>query len=1428
MTSQPVHPLRIQKSTPNTSPVKMGSSIPRALTELAPTERRQNSPSYNQGSPKKMAVNMDSSPFQSSPFNASEGNSSPRLFWQGRDPATPNRFNSENGIFGKREMSPSPTRRSSIERLQRASRVKNSNMFAREQKQEYDPTSIPNIERPLAKQIQGNAYGGQGLDGLRSEERGRAFGHGRAPSKDIVSPYSPTKLPLTSTVVRESPTKDQTSPMKSSLATTRFGSKFPYDEDKISSPEYSGGEHELPEGRSLHRHAKSVTFDAAPQINEYEMVTPDLSSVGTNSRENSYDSAEDDEEESYNRSGSLELDDSFDASLEDTDKTPVVGPDDWRFSNTPSNGGSSDPFGAQLEPSSPLTGSEISSPTVTRNISADHRPLPPLPGATEKRNSGLFAAAERASNVTRGTAVPAASFSKTDIQGLAGGRMPLEERLRLMMIQDDDKAKPVAETQRERRMRRGGARDRCSATPEVDDGEIKIHEDEDTLADLGDYQLPERVSRESILRKVNGHDAFTLDSEYNFSSPPPSSRLERTTAPDPDVAIPSTEDVTIADDDDSSVIIKPEEEDSEIDVYDIPEMYQGRPESRVEDYDINNSVVRDDHNGDEDLDSQYSDDTPQNKSPELESNNAPEDEGPPTPRLTAPTSDIPSVDTENKEDQASLPALPGFLDSNSFGLSLQSYMTPTPPPPPPKDETSITSEAVIEPLEAERTSTPPGTPAKYALPKPDYDGAGWGSETEEEVGTPESVVHHAVSYEESPPAESPIVPEQTATIKSSSGSKLKTRPSATPSDIMAMREARRQISTEYPIPPIPQRHRNRPSQSMERDLEDPEVVSENEGMKRIPSLKRDGLTLDIGGDLGLSLDQDFDRLIEAQKVAFNLSHYHLFDSQGYHGQVSTLQAGALKFEEIHANVTPRKQRGYLMRQNTKVVVASSGTDVEAQNFRDTRSAGNSPVKQPRPQSWTVEPWNGSPRKRSTRDSTGGRKRMPPGPAPPLPGQQSNVAGLGMVAEDAQVDVSEPDNGERGRLFVKVIGVKDLGLPLPKNERTWFALTLDNGVHCVTTAWLELGKNAPIGQEFELVVPNELEFQLTLNAKLQKPPPQRVVESPTKAKAQKPSTFSRVFTSPKKRKELEMRQKEEQQRAADKQQSEMAAKRMSQQPTAWDLLSPLAADDGSFGRSYVCLKDHEQHCFGRPYVVDVNCFNEWATEEVGGMSSVKSKTGATQTRRRAPYKVGKLELQLLFVPKPKGASDDDIPKSMNSCIRAMKEAEEAVARCHNGYLSQQGGDCPYWRRRMFKLNGSKLTAYHESTGQPRATINLANASKLIDDRRALTQKETTGRGGSRRKSGFAEEEEGYMFVEEGFRIRFGNGEVIDFYADTAKDKEGWMKVLDQCIGTSSETKNGVSWCDMVLKREDSLKRKEVRKASGEKPPRFHARTKSMII
>lgn len=91
----------------------------------------------------------------------------------------------------------------------------------------------------------------------------------------------------------------------------------------------------------------------------------------------------------------------------------------------------------------------------------------------------------------------------------------------------------------------------------------------------------------------------------------------------------------------------------------------------------------------------------------------------------------------------------------------------------------------------------------------------------------------------------------------------------------------------------------------------------------------------------------------------------------------------------------------------------------------------------------------------------------------------------------------------------------------------------------------------------------------------------------------------------------------------------------------------------------------------------------------------------------------------------------------------------------------------------------------------------------------------------------------MFIEEGFRVRFANGEVIDFYADSAADKDGWMTVLDQCIGKDSDESKTGKWCEVVLKREESLMRKKMagqpgergRKASGKSS---HSRSKSMIV
>lgn len=987
----------------------------------------------------KMALNTDSSPFQSSPL---EGKASPRLFWQNR--------NTENSPYGA--SSTSPKRRQSIERLQKASRVKNSNILAREQKPENDSGKVTQIERPLSK-VQGNAFGGTGISGYRDN---KSFAHARSESQSSIPLYSPTKSPpLTRSPPPNGPrpaSRDQASPTKSSLATSRFRSSQDQDVD-FNSSDSSYEDRELPSGKALHRHPKSVTFDAAPpQINEYEMATPDISSIASSSREGSYDSAdEDDDDDDHYFVGAEDHDDSFDATLEDTLKTPVVLPDDWRQDMAPPI---DQVFESGLLEGLPIEGLPPFAPGAmlqqdrsdSRNSNGDHRPLPPLPGMNDQRRNsnsslGLSSTAERmVGSRTLPSPPPASSFTKSDIQNIGNGKMTLEERLRLMMLTDDGKS--AAEQQRERRLRRAGTRDRAdsSATDADLPHEASVPgEEDDTLADLsalGDYQLPPKISRESIMRRVDGNQALERESDYNFSSPAPSSPertlpvpaqrtlpaeriipVERTLPADPDVPIPSTEDST-ADESDSNVQLKQEDEDD----MSITDYYQ-HSESEVEDVDDD---TREEEDSSDDSASYYSDPdqapTPQEeKENEMKDDHEKEDEEEvTTPRASSPNQHDSSIDTITEQD---LPEITVSPNHNPFTDDLQAFLLPKP--------SEFETPKVIDiPAPLER----PSTPERLTLSKPDYDGSGWGEpdedEEEEEPKTPDSVIHRPLPEPEEEEARvSPAIPETVATIKSASGSKLKTRPSATPSDIVAMREQRRHVSREVPdIPPVPERHRNR----MSRDFDSEQLLSpgsaDDEYMQRHPSFKSRSLTLDL--DLGLSLDQDFERVIESQKVNF---HQSLLSVSNFSSQAVSRQASGAKLSEqpvpgpADTNITPRKQRGYLMRQNTKVVTAS---DKDTEDIRPpTRSAGNSPVKQVRPQSWTVEPWNGQTRKKSLL-----KRPIPSGPVPPLPGQESNVAPMCTVTEeDTSTDATAEDSGERGRLFVKVMGVKDLDLPIPKSK-----------------------------------------------------------------------------------------------------------------------------------------------------------------------------------------------------------------------------------------------------------------------------------------------------------------------------------------------------------------------------------------------------------
>ena len=1079
-----------------------------------------------------MVYTNDSSPFGSSPLNNA---ASPRLFWQGRDPKSPSRFSAENENLYERVHSPSP-KRSSIENLKRASRVKNSNMFAKEHVGQYDPASSVFLDRPLAagrplnaqSQTQNTSY-----DSFRkSFSRDTRM---EAPNKrpNLASPMK-SPLKTASTFSPHGMSKNQLSPSKSSLSKANRFKDTGFDpENGIWSEDDEIGSAQLPEGRYLHRHAKSVTFDAAPpQVNEYEQATPDPSSVASGSREGSYDyDSADDDYDSFERGSSFERDDSFDASLEDTDKTPVVLPEDWRFMspeavNTQLAANFEDPFeedyGSPEPTAQPKSLNDKQYPTArvesTESSGSSSRPLPPLPppglaGVARARsersdsNNSLMAAAERASNAQRNLPSPPrpASISKADILGINANSMSLEDRLELMKIQDEDR-NAEAKHQKDIFARQTESEDREFRSEAEDDvgqmhADNAAHLDENAFAN--DYQLPPRISRESILRKIQSQTFDDIDDPYEYSSQPDSSPAHAAVL-DPDIPIASVEEttkITVTEEIEKTVVIK-QEEDDEVDMCAIPSAYEDHHPSQSEQAD-NATVISSTSPGHEEDDdaSHYSCDVSgENQSP-LPYPSSMEEEGQLTPRAQSPQ----KAEKAQQAQHMALPEFAGFMNDNDFDLSLSSYMSQSmdlsdhkSQAPPSGIATSTRDwlqrssdqlEVKHQDHEAREYVSPqvdllhrPQTPENKT---PEVDNV---DDLDSNSGTPDSVIRHPRTDESSTPEsllapepsvvpETSVVPERAATIKAPGG-KLKTRPSLTPADTDLMAETRRRVSgqslPDVPsvpedapkplsavLPPVPQRKPNRVSTNLLAEEERPSSSesgktarssgssTESVESKRVSSLVK--LDIPVAGSdesLGWGLDKEFDRVIESQKVAFAPPFSQSHSRHALPGAGAGAGNGPYLHNPHFGQIADRgvaRQRGYLMRQNTKVVVASSrhnedppslpppSEESQSQDLRGTKSAGNSPRKPSQTKTWTTEPWNGKARRKSIRTASGSPQKKPvSGPAPPLPGQQSV---LGNVAEDQAEPTEEfgEDGSERGRLFVKVVGVKNLDLPLPRGK-----------------------------------------------------------------------------------------------------------------------------------------------------------------------------------------------------------------------------------------------------------------------------------------------------------------------------------------------------------------------------------------------------------
>ncbi|KAK9459816.1 uncharacterized protein V1516DRAFT_678070 [Lipomyces oligophaga] len=450
------------------------------------------------------------------------------------------------------------------------------------------------------------------------------------------------------------------------------------------------------------------------------------------------------------------------------------------------------------------------------------------------------------------------------------------------------------------------------------------------------------------------------------------------------------------------------------------------------------------------------------------------------------------------------------------------------------------------------------------------------------------------------------IPSPIQTVKSASGAR--TRPSLLPSEVA-------ELTTN---------HKNASNDQEElKFLDIPEI-------ENLPSGSRGTMLLDLDlGDLSLDLDQDFDRVVQMQN------------------------------------------RGYLLRQNTKIVRARAVSDFLGPNGTSrtankiiesdqkkgelpplpvtdfskfhSQSGFSSPKTEPRVvkvKSMIVDEQD------AIADSAGsiGTKMSD------VASQHTHPRSIQESLQDPQLtssaqtqNSSNTDPSDRGRLFVKVLALKDLKIPVEENgDKAFFTITLDNGIHCVTTTNMNLTSNAPIYQEFELVVGQDLEFILTVKARIVEPPaplPKAILKptvsaTPSPIKKQSKFRLHGLFSAQKKR----IIQVE------PPPISTLTPSVSIQRTKKSSVLQSMLGPDGSLARSYISFGQLENEIRMSAKILEVPCYSEW------------TMSGGVKNSVTSPYPIGKIVLQLLFFEKQ--YENQSIPRSLNACLREISRATDA--------------------------------------------------------------------------------------------------------------------------------------------------------------------------
>lgn len=344
----------------------------------------------------------------------------------------------------------------------------------------------------------------------------------------------------------------------------------------------------------------------------------------------------------------------------------------------------------------------------------------------------------------------------------------------------------------------------------------------------------------------------------------------------------------------------------------------------------------------------------------------------------------------------------------------------------------------------------------------------------------------------------------------------------------------------------------------------------------------------------------------------------------------------------------------------------------------------------------------------------------------------------IAEENAASPSSQPPQlpQERGRLFLRVVGIKGIELPEIRDHQADFSIYLDNGVHCIKTPSYKLdSNNISINKEFELTVGESLEFIMTMKTNYEKPRG-KLVEVRERKVVKSKHRLSRMFGS----KNVVTTTKFVPQESND----------------SW---AHKFAQDGSFARCYVDLDQYENQITGRASSFDITCFNEWETYmDYNTKQRIKSQ----------PYRIAQLEVKMLFIPRTD--EQEVLPTSIKSAYEGINELRQELAFSHEGYMHQEGGDCEIWKKRFFKLEGTSLIAHSEYSHKTRAKINLAKVVEVI-----YVDKENFDKTKNNYRN-FSD----ILLVEHAFKIKFANGEIIDFGAPNKLEKDTWISIIEKIV------------------------------------------------